>query len=41
MTKDIAEMSWHLCLCYNCGLSRHYWADCTKPLSDSLKLAKE
>ena len=35
------EMSWHLHLCYNCGLSRHYWADCTKPLSDSLKLAKE
>ena len=35
------QMSRHLCLCYNCGLSGHYWADCTKPLSDSLKLAKE
>ena len=35
------EMSRHLCLCYNCGLSGHYWADCTEPLSDSLKLAKE
>ena len=35
------EMSQRLGLCYNCGLSRHYWADCTKPLSDSLKLAKE
>ena len=34
------EMSQHLCLCYNCGLSGHYWADCTKPLSDQLKLAK-
>ena len=35
------EMSRHLCLCYNCGLSRHYWADCTEPLKDSSKLAKE
>ena len=35
------EMSQHLRLCYNCGLSRHYWADCTEPLKDSLKLAKE
>ena len=35
------EMSRHLRLCYNCGLSRHYWADCTEPLKDSLKLAKE
>ena len=34
-------MSWHLCLCYNCGLSGHYWAECTEPLSDSLKLAKQ
>ena len=35
------EMSRHLRLCYNCGLSGHYWADCTEPLKDSLKLAKE
>ena len=35
------EMSWRLHLCYNCGLARHYWVDCTEPLSDSLKLAKE
>ena len=28
-------------LCYNCGIAGHYWADCTEPLSDSLKLAKE
>ena len=35
------EMSQHLRLCYNCGFSGHYWADCTEPLSDSLKLAKE
>ena len=35
------EMSRHLHLCYNCGLSGHYWADRTEPLSDSLKLAKE
>ena len=34
-------MSRCLHLCYNCGLAGHYWADCTKPLSDSLKLAKE
>ena len=35
------EMSWHLRLCYNCGLFGHYWVDCTESLSDSLKLAKE
>ena len=35
------EMSRRLRLCYNCGLAGHYWADCTEPLSDSLKLAKE
>ena len=23
------EMSQHLHLCYNCGLARHYWVDCT------------
>ena len=34
-------MSQCLCLCYNCSLSGHYWVDCTEPLSDSLKLAKE
>ena len=49
MTKDITsgvvntadEMNRRLRLCYNCGLSGHYWVDCTKTLSDSLKLAKE
>ena len=35
------EMSWHLRLCFNCGRGGHYWADCTKPLKDSLKQAKE
>ena len=35
------EMSRCLCLCYNCGLAGHYWADCTELLSDSLNLAKE
>ena len=35
------KMSRCLHLCYNCGLAGHYWADCTEPLSDSLKLAKE
>ena len=35
------EMNRRLRLCYNCGLSGHYWMDCTEPLSDSLKLAKE
>ena len=35
------EMSRCLCLCFNCGRGGHYWADCTKPLKDSLKQAKE
>ena len=35
------EMSWHLCLCFNCSRGGHYWADCTKPLKETLKLAKE
>ena len=35
------EMSRHLCLCFNCGRGGHYWADCTEPLKDSLKQAKE
>ena len=35
------EMNQCLRLCYNCGLSGHYWVDCTEALSDSLKLAKE
>ena len=35
------EMSRHLRLCFNCGRGGHYWADCTEPLKDSLKQAKE
>ena len=35
------EMSWRLRLCFNCGHGGHYWADCTEPLKESLKLAKE
>ena len=35
------EMSRHLHLCFNCGRGGHYWADCTEPLKDSLKQAKE
>ena len=35
------EMSRRLRLCFNCGQGGHYWADCTKPLKDSLKQAKE
>ena len=35
------EMSQRLCLCFNCGRGEHYWADCTEPLKDSLKQAKE
>ena len=35
------EMSQHLHLCFNCGRGGHYWADCTEPLKESLKLAKE
>ena len=35
------EMSQRLHLCFNCGRGGHYWADCTEPLKDSLKQAKE
>ena len=35
------EMSRRLCLCFNCGRGGHYLADCTEPLKDSLKQAKE
>ena len=35
------EMSRRLRLCFNCGRCGHYWADCTEPLKDSLKQAKE
>ena len=35
------EMSRHLRLCFNCGRGGHYWEDCTEPLKDSLKQAKE
>ena len=35
------EMSRHLRLCFNCGQGGHYWADCTEPLKDSIKQAKE
>ena len=35
------EMSRRLRLCFNCGRGGHYWADCTEPLKDSLKQAKE
>ena len=35
------EMSRRLCLCFNCGQGGHYLGDCTEPLKDSLKQAKE
>ena len=35
------ELNWCLGLCFNCGQAGHYWADCTEPLKDSLKVAKE
>ena len=35
------EMSQGLRLCFNCSRGGHYWADCTEPLKDSLKQAKE
>ena len=35
------EMSQRLHLCFNCSRRGHYWADCTEPLKESLKLAKE
>ena len=28
-------------LCFNCGRPGHQWLDCTDPLKDSLKAAKE
>ena len=27
--------------CFNCGKEGHRWAECTEPLKDSLKWAKE
>ena len=27
--------------CFNCGKEGHHWADCTEPLKESLKQAKE
>ena len=27
--------------CFNCGKEGHHWAECTEPLKDSLKQAKE
>ena len=39
--NTVDEMSWSLCLCFNCGRGGHYWADCTEPLKESLKLAKK
>ena len=27
--------------CFNCGKEGHRWAECTEPLRDSLKRAKE
>ena len=27
--------------CFNCGKEGHHWAECTEPLKDSLKRAKE
>ena len=27
--------------CFNCGKEGHRWAECTEPLQDSLKRAKE
>ena len=35
---DEAERWGH---CFNCGKEGHHWAECTEPLKDSLKWAKE
>ena len=35
---DEAEWRGH---CFNCGKEGHHWAECTEPLKDSLKRAKE
>ena len=34
------EAEWWGC-CFNCGKEGHLWAECTEPLKDSLKRAKE
>ena len=34
------EAEWWGC-CFNCGKEGHHWAECTEPLKDSLKRAKE
>ena len=34
------EADWWGC-CFNCGKEGHHWAECTEPLKDSLKRAKE
>ena len=35
------ELDWRLGLCFNCGQAGYQWRDCTEPLKDSLKAAKE
>ena len=35
---DEAELWGH---CFNCGKEGHPWVECTEPLKDSLKRAKE
>ena len=34
------EADWWGC-CFNCGKEGHHWAECTEPLKDLLKRAKE
>ena len=37
----MANKAEHWGRCFNCGKEGHHWVECTEPLKDSLKRAKE